>query len=119
LRVQGYAAGSEPIRRWFGAFQGAHMLLGYNSNMRDVAFGPRLVDNMRPVTFLGITLFQRSIREAWVQTAFQMNAGKPAYIYAIGTNGVNPVNNKLPRSGDPALPRPYPVASYNWVWWNE
>lgn len=118
LRVQGYAAGSEPIRRWFGAFQGAHMLLGYNSNMRDVAFGPRLVDNMRPVTFLGITLFQRSIREAWVQTAFQMNAGKPAYIYAIG-NGVNPVNNKLPRSGDPALPRPYPVASYNWVWWNE
>jgi hypothetical protein len=119
LRVQGYAAGSEPIRRWFGAFQGAHMLLGYNSNMRDVAFGPRLVDNMRPVTFLGITLFQRSIREAWVQTAFQMNAGKPAYLYAIGTNGVNPVNNKLPRSGDPALPRPYPVASYNWVWWNE
>lgn len=118
LRVQGYASGSEPIRRWFGAFQGAHMLLGYNSNMRDVAFGPRLVDNMRPVTFFGITLFQRSIREAWVQTAFQMNAGKPAYIYAIG-NGVNPVNNKLPRSGDPALPRPYPVASYNWVWWNE
>ena len=119
LRVQGYASGSEPIRRWFGAFQGAHMLLGFNSNMRDVAFGPRLVDNMRPVTFLGITLFQRSIREAWVQTAFQMDAGKPAYIYAIGTNGVNPVNNVLPRSGDPALPRPYPVASYNWVWWNE
>jgi hypothetical protein len=121
LRVQGYAAGSEPIRRWFGAFQGAHMLLGFNNNMRDVAFGPRLVDNMRMPTFLGIPLpgAQRTIREAWVQTAFQMNAGKPAYIYAIGTNGVNPVNNKLPRSGDPALPRPYPVASYNWVWWNE
>lgn len=119
LRVQGYASGSEPIRRWFGAFQGAHMLLGYNSNMRDVAFGPRLVDNMRPVTFLGFTLYQNSIREAWVQTAFQMNAGKPAYLYAKGTNGVNPVNDKLPRSGDPALPRPYPVASLHWVWWNE
>lgn len=119
LRVQGYAAGSEPIRRWFGAFQGAHMLLGYNSNMRDVAFGPRLVDNMRPVTFFGITLYQLSIREAWVQTAFNMNAGKPAYLYAKGTNGVNPVNNTLPRSGDPALPRPYPVASLHWVWWNE
>ncbi len=119
LRVQGYAAGSEPIRRWFGAFQGAHMLLGYNSNMRDVAFGPRLVDNMRPVTFFGITISQRSVREAWVQTAFQMNAGKPAYIYAKGTNGVNPYNHRLPRQGDPALARPYPVASYHWVWWNE
>lgn len=117
LRVQGYAAGSEPIRRWFGAFQGAHMLLGYNSNMADVAFGPRFVDNMRPVTFLGITLSQLSIREAWLKTVFDMNAGKPAYIYAVGTNGVNPVNNKLPRSGDPALPRPFPVSSYHWVWW--
>lgn len=119
LRVQGFTAGNEPIRRWFGAFQGAHMLLGYNSNMRDVAFGPRFVDNMRPVTFFGLTVYQRSIREAWVQTAFQMNAGKPAYLYAKGTNGVNPVNDKLPRSGDPAMARPYPVASYHWVWWNE
>lgn len=117
LRVQGYAAGSEPIRRWFGAFQGAHMLLGYNGNMADVAFGPRFVDNMRPVTFFGVTLSQLSIREAWLKTVFDMNAGKPAYIYAVGTNGVNPVNNKLPRSGDPALPRPFPVASYHWVWW--
>ncbi len=97
------------------------MLLGFNSNMADVAFGPRLVDNMRMPSFLGITFpwAQRTIREAWVQTAFQMNAGKPAYIYAVGTNGVNPADNKLPRSGDPALPRPYPVASYHWVWWNE
>lgn len=119
LRAQWTPASSAPIRRWFGAFQGAHMLLGFNSNMADVAFGPRLVDNMRPVTFLGITLYQRTIREAWVQTAFNMNAGKPAYIYAVGSNGVNPVNNKLPQSGAPALPRPYPVASYHWVWWNE
>ncbi len=117
LRVQGYAAGSEPIRRWFGAFQGAHMLLGYNSDMADVAFGPRFVDNMRPVTFLGITLYQLSIREAWLKTVFDMNAGKPAYIYAVGTNGVNPVNNKLPRPTDPMPPRPFPVDSYHWVWW--
>ncbi len=121
LRAQWPTPADAPIRRWFGAFQGAHMLLGFNSNMADVAFGPRLVDNMRMPSFLGITFpwAQRTIREAWVQTAFQMNAGKPAYIYAVGTNGVNPADNKLPRSGDPALPRPYPVASYHWVWWNE
>ena len=121
LRAQWTPAHQAPIRDWFGAFQGAHMLLGYNGNMRDVAFGPRLVDNMRMPTFLGIPMpwAQRSIREAWVQTAFQMNAGSPAYLYAKGTNGVNPVNNKLPRPGDPAPPRPYPVASYHWVWWND
>jgi hypothetical protein len=121
LRAQWPTAGQEPIRKWFNAFQGAHMLLGFNSNMADVAFGPRLVDNMRMPTFFGIPLpgSQRTIAEAWVQTAFQMNAGKPAYIYAVGTNGVNPVNNKLPKSGDPAMPRPYPVASYHWVWWDE
>ncbi len=121
LRVQGYDSGSEPIRRWFGAFRGAHMLLGYNSNMKDVAFGPRFVDNMRAPTFFGISFpsLQRSIRSAWVQTVFQMDAGKPAYLYAKGTNGVNPADNKLPRSGDPAMPRPFPVQSYHWVWWNE
>lgn len=121
LRAQWTPASEAPIRRWFGAFQGAHMLLGFNSNMADLALGPRLVDNMRMPTFLGIPFpwAQRTIREAWVQTAFQMNAGKPAYLYAVGTNGVNPVNDKLPRSGDPALPRPFPVASYHWVWWNE
>ncbi len=57
-------------------------------------------------------------RALWLilQTVFEMNAGKPAYIYARG-NGVNPVNNKLPRSNDPALPRPFPVSSWHWVWW--
>ncbi len=113
---------SAPIRRWFNSFQGAHMLLGFNSNMADVAFGGRLVDNMRIPTFpfIGeLPWAQRTINEAWVQTAFQLNAGKPAYIYAIGTNGVNPVNNRLPRATDPLLPRPFPAASYHWVWWNE
>ncbi len=112
---------SAAIRRWFNSFQGAHMLLGFNSNMADIAFGPRLVENMRMPSFFGIEFpwAQLTIREAWVMTAFNMNAGKPAYIYAVGTNGVNPVNNKLPRPGDAPLSRPFPVASYHWVWWNE
>jgi hypothetical protein len=112
LRAQWTPASQAPIRDWFGAFQGAHMLLGFNSNMADVAFGPRLVDNMRMPTIFGIPLpfAQRTIAEAWVQTAFQMNAGKPAYLYAVGTNGVNPITNKLPRSssrsrGAPSAPR--------------
>ncbi len=117
LRAQG--SSPTPITRWFNSFRGSHMLMGFNGLMADVAFGPRLVDNMRPVTFFGITLYQRTIREAWVLTAFQMNAGKPAYIYAVGTNGVNPVNNKLPKPNDALLPRPFPVASYHWVWWND
>lgn len=107
------------ISSWFQAFQGAHMLLGYQSNMADLAFGGPLVDNMRIPMFLGIEFpfLQRSIREAWVLTVFQMNAGKPAYIYAVGTNGVNPVNNKLPKPNAALLARPFPVASWHWVWW--
>ena len=123
LRWAGFAScqtlRATSMSQWFNSFQGSHMLLGFHSNMADVAFGPRLVDNMRMPTFLGIPLpgSQRTIAQAWTQTAFQMNAGKPAYLYAVGTNGVNPVNNKLPKSGDPAMARPYPVASYHWVWW--
>jgi hypothetical protein len=121
LRVQGSAAGSEPIRNWFNAFQGAHLLMGFNSNMADVAFGPRFVDNLRIPTLLGFIEMpwaQRTIAEAWVQTAFQMNAGKPAYLYATSAS-VNPIGNKLPKVGDPLLPRPTPVNWYYWVWWNE
>jgi len=109
------------ISHWFSAFQGAHMLLGFHSVMADVAFGGPLVENMRIPKLLGlfeIPAWQLTIREAWVKTAFDLNAGRPAYIYAVGTNGVNPVNNKLPKGGDPALPRPFPVASYHWVWWS-
>jgi len=120
LRAQWPTPGAEPIRDWFNSFKGAHMLLGFNSVMADIAFGGPLVDNMRMPTFFGIPFpwAQRTIREAWVQTAFNMNAGKPAYIYAIGTNGVNPVDNKLPQPTDALLPRPYPVASWHWVWWD-
>lgn len=121
LRAQWDPASAAPIRDWFNAFQGAHMLLGFNSVMADIPFGGRLIDNMRIPTFFGIPFpwAQRTIREAWVLTAFEMNAGKPAYIYAVGTNGVNPADNKLPQPGDPLLPRPFPVAGWNWVWWDE
>jgi hypothetical protein len=121
LRAQWPTPGAEPIRNWFNSFKGAHMLLGFNSVMGDIAFGGPLIDNMRMPTFFGIPFpwAQKTIREAWVLTAFNMNAGKPAYIYAVGTNGVNPVDNKLPQPSDPLLPRPYPVASWHWVWWDE
>jgi hypothetical protein len=124
LRVQGFPVGSEPIRRWFDAFQGAHLIMGFNSLMADVAFGPRLVDNMRMPSFLNIfdmPWAQRTIAEAWVQTAFQLNAGRPAYIFATsgGPNPVNPIGNKLPKPGDALMPRPFPVNWYYWVWWNE
>jgi hypothetical protein len=122
LRAQWNPASSAPIRNWLNSFRGAHMLLGFNSNMKDVAFGPRLVDNMRIPTFSFIGEMpwaQRTIADAWVQTAFNMNAGQPAYLYARGTNNVNPLGNRLPRANDALLPRPFPVASWHWVWWNE
>lgn len=121
LRVQGFAAPGEPIRQWFGAFRGAHLLTGFNSNMADIAFGGPLASNMRMPSFFGIDFpwAQQTIAQAWVTTAFSLNAGKPAYIYARGTNGANPAADKLPKPGSPPPPRPFPVASYHWVWWNE
>jgi hypothetical protein len=101
--------GNPPLTYWFNSFQGSYMLLGFHSNMADVAFGPRFVDNMIP---------GRPIREAWVLTAFQMNAGKPAYLYARSSS-FNPVNLSLPGHG--GLVQPLPpgsIISYNWVWWN-
>jgi hypothetical protein len=113
------------ISHWFNAFRGAHMLLGFHSVMADIAFGGPLVDRMKLprfwIPFIGWQEFpslQPTIRDAWVQTAFAMNAGRPAYIYAVGTNGVNPANNKLPKASDGNLPRPFPVASWHWVWWS-
>jgi hypothetical protein len=121
LRAQWSPAGDAPIRRWFNAFKGAHMLLGFNSVMADIAFGGPLVDNMRmPYMFGDIPMpwAQRTIAEAWVQTAFDMNAGKPAYIYAW-KSGVNPSLDKLPLVTDAPLPRPFPPQFYFWVWWDE
>jgi hypothetical protein len=109
LRAGPYVGpGNPPLTYWFNSFQGSYMLLGFHSNMADVAFGPRFVYNMVP---------GRPIREAWVLTAFQMNAGKPAYLYARGSS-FNPVNFALPGHGGvlPAL-LPGSIISYNWVWW--
>lgn len=121
LRVQGSPSPNEPIRQWFGAFRGAHLLTGFNSNMADIAFGGPLASNMRMPSFFGIDFpwAQQTIAQAWVTTAFTLNAGKPAYIYARGTNGANPAIDRLPKPGAPMPPRPFPVASYHWVWWNE
>ena len=93
------------------------MAEGYHSRP-----GAPLVDNMRMPMLFGLVPMpwaQRTIRDAWVLTAFNLNAGKPAYIYALGANGVNAADDKLPRPGDQLLPRPYPVTWYYWVWWNE
>jgi hypothetical protein len=91
--------------------------------MADIAFGHPLVDNMRVPTYsvFGV-LFpmpwaQRTIAEAWVQTAFELNAGKPAYIYAWRT-GVDPSLDKLPSVSDPTPANPYPVQWFYWVWWD-
>ncbi|MCL4489335.1 MAG: DUF6345 domain-containing protein [Chloroflexi bacterium] len=121
LRVQGFTAPNQPIRRWFNAFQGANMLLGFNSAMGDVAFGGPLVDNMRMPTFFGIPLrgAQRTIREAWALTAFNLNAGKVAILWAKGVNGYDAANDILPLPTDPPTPRPWPVSWYFWEWWDE
>ena len=121
LRAGPYVGtGNPPLTYWFNAFQGAYMLLGFHSNMGDIAFGGPLVDNMRLPKFLGLPLYgaQRSIREAWVLTAFQMNAGKPAYLYARGN--FDPVDFKLP---DPmwlnySTPPLTGIYQYRWVWWD-
>ena len=96
------------------------MLLGFNSVMSDVTFGPHFVDNMRlPIIFgMEFPWAQRTIAEAWVQTAFELHAGKPAYIWATSAS-VDPAGNKLPKATDAALPRPFPVNWFYWVWWNE
>lgn len=121
LRAGPYVSyGNPPLSYWFNAFQGAYMLMGFHSNMADVAFGPRFVDNMRMPTFLGIPFpwLQRSIREAWVLTAFEMNAGDPAYLYAV-SNTFSPVNLKLPTSSQTLPPLNHAdIIQYRWTWWD-
>lgn len=122
LRVQTLGMfANEPIRDWFNSFRGSHMLLGFNTNMADVAFGGPFA-NRAKANFWNILMpwTQPTLAQAWVQTAFNMNAGKPAYLYAVSAS-VNPVNDRLP---SPLLPflnvpaRPLPVAGWAWVWWN-
>jgi hypothetical protein len=106
--------GNPPLTHWFNSFQGSYMLLGFHSNMKDVAFGPRFVDNLAFFSAFGSL---RSVREAWVLTAFQMNAGKPAYLYARSAT-FNPVNSRIPPHGIPIPPlNPAAITSFHWVWW--
>lgn len=122
LRVQTLGMlSSEPIRDWFNSFRGSHMLLGFNTNMADVAFGGPFANRATAKIWnLLMPWTQPTIAQAWVQTAFNMNAGKPAYLYAVSAN-VNPAGDRLP---SPALPflnapaRPLPVGGWAWVWWN-
>lgn len=109
------------IDQWFNALgvgNGARMLLGFHGGMADVAFGPNLVDNMRIPQFFWWEFpnLQRTIAQAWSQTAFEMNAGLPAYLYVTG-NSVDPSQDKLPKGGDPLPAPPYPGEWYVWVWW--
>jgi hypothetical protein len=124
LRAGPYVSpGNPPLTNWFNAFQGAYMLLGFHSNMADIAFGGPLVDNMRVPLWFGFLpqpSLQLSVREAWVQTAFAMNAGDPAYLYAVGA--FDPVNFRLP---DPSRfvdyftspLSPGSIYQFRWVWW--
>jgi hypothetical protein len=122
LRAGPYVGtGNPPLTYWFNAFQGAYMLLGFHSNMGDLAFGGPLVDNMRVPMLLGFIPMpglQRSIREAWVLTAFEMNAGKPAYLYARGN--FDPVDFRLPDHTYNNYPTPplFGIYQYRWVWWD-
>jgi hypothetical protein len=123
LRAGPYVGpGNPPLTDWFNAFQGAYMLLGFHSTMGDIAFGGPLIDNMKLPMWLGIVPLygaQPAIREAWVMTAFQMNAGKPAYLYAVGS--FDPVNLKLPTPVwlNYSTPPLTGIYQYRWVWWNE
>jgi hypothetical protein len=115
LRAGHYVApGNPPLTNWINSFQGSYMLLGFHSNMADVAFGPRLIQNAMKFLFIP----QKPIREAWALTAFQLNAGTYAYMYARSAS-FNPVNMLLPSSSSilPPLQRST-IIEYRWVWGN-
>ncbi len=120
LRAGPYVGpGDPPLTAWFNSFQGSYMLLGFHSNMSDAAFGGPFANNMGGIwTVFGFSSLRPSIRAAWVLTAFQLNAGKPAYLYAVGN--FNPVNYKLPlvTTSDPLTPLTG-IYEFRWVWWSE
>ena len=115
-----------PLADWFGAFQGLNELLGFHSNMADIAFGAPVADRMRVPNYFPLNIFpasvlkalQPTIAQAWVDTAFQMNAGKPSYLFVLGTNGRNTSTDKLPLSSEAPPSRPGAISTYNWVWWD-
>ncbi len=106
-----------PLTHWFNAFKGMYMVLGFHSNMGDIAFGPKFGFYLANPILDAFPSLQPSIREAWVNTAFYMNAGKPAYLYAVGN--FNPVNFKLPKANFGYLLPLTGIYEYRWVWWDE
>jgi hypothetical protein len=68
--------------------------------------------------FIPMPGLQRSIREAWVLTAFEMNAGKPAYLYARGN--FDPADFRLPDHlyNNYSTPPLFGIYQYRWVWWD-
>ena len=107
--------GDPQLTDWFAAFKGLYMVLGFHSTMKDVAFGSQFAFNLYNPLYNFIPSMQPTVSQAWVNTAFQMNAGKPAYLYAVGN--LNPVNYKLPKSGP--LPALTGIYQFRWVWWDE
>jgi hypothetical protein len=109
--------GDPPLTDWFNSFKGSYMVLGFHSTMSDVAFGSKFGANMYNLVYNFFPSFQPSISQAWVNTAFQMNAGKPAYLYAVGN--FNPANFKLPKGNTGPLPALTGITQFRWVWWDE
>jgi hypothetical protein len=109
--------GNPPLTDWFNSFKGSYMVLGFHSVMGDVPFGFSFGFNMQNILYNFFPWMQPSIREAWVNTAFQMNAGKPAYLYAVGN--FDPVNFKLPPANSGPLPPLTGIYQFRWVWWDE
>jgi hypothetical protein len=118
LRAGPYVGpGNPPLTDWFNSFQGSYMLLGFHSNMGDVPFGSNFGFNMTNIVYNFFPWMQPSIAQAWVNTAFQMNAGKPAYLYAVGN--FNPENFKLPAYNTGPRPPLTGIYQFRWVWWDE
>jgi hypothetical protein len=109
--------GDPPLTDWFNSFQGSYMVLGFHSNMGDVPFGFSFAFNMSNPLYTLFPSLKPSISQAWVNTAFQMHAGKPAYLYAVGN--LNPENYKLPPAGSGPRPALTGIYQFRWVWWDE
>jgi hypothetical protein len=109
--------GDPPLTDWFNSFKGSYMVLGFHSTMSDVAFGSNFGANLYNLVYNFFPSFQPSVSQAWVNTAFQMNAGKPAYLYVVGN--FNPANFKLPKGNTGPLPPLTGIYQFRWVWWDE
>ena len=109
--------GNPPLTDWFNSFQGSYMVLGFHSVMGDVPFGFNFGFNMWNPMYALFPWLQPTISQAWVNTAFQMNAGKPSYLYAVGN--FDPANFKLPPAGSGPLPPLTGIYQFRWVWWDE